>query len=116
MMRDDLTAVNKELTEEIEQLKAELRAAHAEREQALLDLQTLRSVAPHPATALSLEKCIPVPVHYTRVLRSQNYLFPATSLSIISAPAPATATYCHLKLFYNSSTILTEVEISFSSS
>ena len=66
MMRDDLTAVNKELTEEIEQLKAELRAAHAEREQALLDLQTLRSVAPHPATALSLEKCIPVPVHYTQ--------------------------------------------------
>ena len=54
------------------------------------------------------------------VLRSRNYLFsaPAPPLSIISAPAPAPATaiYCYLKLFYNSITILIEVEISFSSS
>ena len=43
------------------------------------------------------------------LLRSQNYLFSASTLSIISAlaPAPATAIYCHLKLFYNSSTIHT---------
>ena len=47
------------------------------------------------------------------VLRSPNYLFsaptPAPLLSIISAPAltpaPAPAIYCHLKLYYNSSTI-----------
>ena len=32
------------------------------------------------------------------------------------APAPATAIYCNLKLFYNSSNIPMEVEISFSSS
>ena len=45
------------------------------------------------------------------VLRSRKYLFSAPTLSIISALAPAptqataTAIYCHLKLFYNSSTI-----------
>ena len=47
------------------------------------------------------------------VLRSRNYLFSAPAsgsfsappLSIISAPAPAPAIYCHLKLYYNSSTI-----------
>ena len=35
------------------------------------------------------------------VLRSRNYLFsaPAPTLTIISAPAPATAIYWHLKLF-----------------
>ena len=32
------------------------------------------------------------------------------------APAPDTAIYCHLKLVYNSSTILIEIEIGFSSS
>ena len=57
---------------------------------------------------------------FCTVLRSQNYLFsaPAPTLSIISAPAPAPAPApainCHLKLFYNSSTILIEVDISFS--
>ena len=54
------------------------------------------------------------------VLRSRNYLFfaPVPTLSIISAPAPAPATsiYCYIKLFYNCSTILIEVDISFSSS
>ena len=37
------------------------------------------------------------------VLRSRNYLFsaPAPPLSIISAPAPAPAIYCNLKLYYN---------------
>ena len=57
---------------------------------------------------------------YFSMLRSRNYLFsaPAPTLSIISAPAPppATAIYCHIKLFDNSSTILIEVEISFSMS
>ena len=35
------------------------------------------------------------------VLWSQNYLFsaPAPSLSLVSAPAPALAKYCHLKLY-----------------
>ena len=46
-------------------------------------------------------------IYYT-VLRSRNYLF--------SAPAPATAIYCHLKLFYKSNNLLIEVENIFSSS
>ena len=54
------------------------------------------------------------------VLRSRNYLFsaltpgPVPPWSRISAPAPAPAIYCHLKLLYNSSTIPMEVEKSFS--
>ena len=41
------------------------------------------------------------------MLRSRNYLFSALAptSSIILAPAPATAIYCHLNLFYNSSTV-----------
>ena len=55
------------------------------------------------------------------VLRSRNYLLsaPAPLLSLILAPAPApahAAIYCHLKLFYKSSAIPIELEISFSSS
>ena len=54
------------------------------------------------------------------MLQNRNYLFsaPAPPLSIILAPALATAIYWHLKLFFNSSTgtVLIEVEISFSSS
>ena len=61
---------------------------------------------------------LPVLQGIIAVLRSRSYLFsaptPAPPLSPISAPAPAI--YCHLKLFYNSSTIAMEVEISFSSS
>jgi len=41
-MHDDLEAVNRELREEIDQLRAELTAANSEREQALLELQTVR--------------------------------------------------------------------------
>jgi hypothetical protein len=44
MMRDDLAVVNRELLEEIGQLKAELTTVLAERNQADLDLQALRSV------------------------------------------------------------------------
>ena len=50
-----------------------------------------------------------VVTHLPSLLRSRNYLFsaptpaPAPPLSLISAPAPAI--YCHLKLFYNSSTV-----------
>ena len=43
---------------------------------------------------------------YFSVLRRRYYLFsaPVPPLSLVSAPAPAPATaiYCHLKLFYNS--------------
>ena len=58
-------------------------------------------------------------LRYISVLRSQNYLFsaptPAPHLSIISAPAPAPtpAIYCHLKLYYNSSTIRNMSQLSF---
>ena len=40
------------------------------------------------------------------VLQSRNYLFPVSTLTIISAPAPAPAIaiYWHLKLFLNTST------------
>ena len=60
-------------------------------------------------------------VRYTAVqcwVPCRNDLFsaPAPTLSILSATAPATAIHCHLKLFYNGSIILIEVEISFSSS
>ncbi len=44
MMRDDLAVVNRELLEEIGQLKAELTTVLAEKNQADLDLQALRSV------------------------------------------------------------------------
>ena len=39
---------------------------------------------------------------------AQNYLFSAPPLFIIStsAPAPAPATFCHLKLYYNSTRIV----------
>ena len=62
------------------------------------------------------------------VLRSQNYLFsaptPPLSLILAAAPAPnpvpapalAPAIYCHLKLFFNRSTLTMEVKIRFSSS
>ena len=42
------------------------------------------------------------------MLQSQNYLFlaPAPPLSLISALAPDPAMYCHLKLYYNSSSTI----------
>ena len=46
---------------------------------------------------------------YISVAEPKLFIFgPAPTLSIISASAPtsATATYFHLKLFYNSSTVL----------
>ena len=53
------------------------------------------------------------------VVEPNFYFFsaPAPPFFLISASAPAPAIYCHLKLFYNSSssTIPMEVEISFSS-
>jgi hypothetical protein len=42
LARDDLAAVNRELTEEIGQLKAELTAVIEERDQANINLQTVR--------------------------------------------------------------------------
>ena len=45
-MRDDLAVVNRELTEEIQQLRAELTGALAQRDEALLNLQTLRYPVP----------------------------------------------------------------------
>ncbi len=42
LARDDLAAVNRELTEEIGQLKAELTAVIEERDQANITLQTVR--------------------------------------------------------------------------
>ena len=60
----------------------------------------------HPKTVQTTKKGDLNSQHSCTVLRSLNYLFLAPTLSIISppAPAPATAIYCHLKLFYNSST------------
>ena len=50
---------------------------------------------------------------FLSVCRSQNIFFSALTSFIISAPAPATAIYCHRKLFYNSNTKLIELDISF---
>ena len=58
--------------------------------------------------------------YQTRVLEPKLFIFSYGSTFVhnfVSAsPAPATGKYCHFKLFYNSCTILLEVEISFSSS
>ena len=38
------------------------------------------------------------------MLQNRNYLFSASAPTLSIIPAPAPAIYCHLKLFYNSST------------